>query len=133
MNAEFNWWLLIVGLVIGAAVVYLVLADSSRRDADVSARERPLEATWIAATLRSEGIPAEPQTIERALELHAVYLAAPPPDNVEEVDAARPKRAEARPEAGRTGAEASDEDVAVAEAGGPEPSVRRDPSDVERD
>jgi hypothetical protein len=37
VNAEFNWWLLIVGLVIGAALVYLVLADSSRRESEVSA------------------------------------------------------------------------------------------------
>jgi len=27
MNAEFQWWLLILGMVIGGALVYLVLAD----------------------------------------------------------------------------------------------------------
>jgi len=27
VNAEFQWWLLIVGMVIGGALVYLVLAD----------------------------------------------------------------------------------------------------------
>ncbi len=27
MNAEFQWWLLILGIVIGGALVYLVLAD----------------------------------------------------------------------------------------------------------
>ena len=40
MNAEFNWWLLIVGLVIGAGLVWLVVADSRRREADLSERER---------------------------------------------------------------------------------------------
>lgn len=27
MNAEFQWWLLILGIVVGGALVYLVLAD----------------------------------------------------------------------------------------------------------
>lgn len=27
MNAEFQWWLLILGIVIGGALVYLVLAE----------------------------------------------------------------------------------------------------------
>jgi hypothetical protein len=27
VNAEFQWWLLILGMVIGGALVYLVLAD----------------------------------------------------------------------------------------------------------
>jgi hypothetical protein len=27
VNAEFQWWLLILGIVIGGALVYLVLAD----------------------------------------------------------------------------------------------------------
>ncbi len=80
MNAEFNWWLLIVGLVIGAGLVYLVLADSSRRDADLAADELPREATWIATSMAAEGRPIDPPTAERVLELHRAYLAAPPPD-----------------------------------------------------
>jgi hypothetical protein len=81
MNTEFNWWLLIVGLVIGAALVYLVLADSSRHESEVAAEELPREATWIALTLRSEGTPLEPEVAERVLELHRLYLSAPPPDD----------------------------------------------------
>ncbi|MDP9482861.1 MAG: hypothetical protein M3P84_06525 [Chloroflexota bacterium] len=48
MNAEFQWWLLILGIVIGGALVYLVLADlQGDRDADeadavVEAEDRPL-------------------------------------------------------------------------------------------
>ena len=38
VNAEFNWWLLIVGLVIGAGLVWLVLADSRRREVDILER-----------------------------------------------------------------------------------------------
>ena len=62
MNAEFNWWLLIVGLVVGAGLVWFVVADSRRRDADIEADERPREAIWL-------------------LELHRVYLESPPPDD----------------------------------------------------
>jgi hypothetical protein len=80
VNAEFNWWLLIVGLVIGAGLVYLVLADSSRHDADVLADELPREATWIAASMTAEGRSIDPPTAERVLELHRAYLSLPPPD-----------------------------------------------------
>ncbi len=34
MNAEFQWWLLILGIVIGGALVYLVMADLRTDDAD---------------------------------------------------------------------------------------------------
>lgn len=80
MNTEFNWWLLIVGLVAGAALVWLVLADSSRRDADVEDEEIPMEAAWIAAALHDEGEELDPRTADRVLRLHRAYLAAPPPD-----------------------------------------------------
>ena len=37
MNAEFQWWLLILGIVIGGALVYLVLADlQGDRDEDLA-------------------------------------------------------------------------------------------------
>ena len=80
MNGEFNWWLLIVGLVIGAALVWLVLADSARRDADVEDEEIPMEAAWISATLRIDDDDVEPQMVDRILRLHRAYLTSPPPD-----------------------------------------------------
>ncbi len=95
MNAEFNWWLLIVGLVIGAALVYLVLADASRRESEVTSEEQPREATWIATTLRAEGVALEPETAERILELHRLYLSAPPPDDPDETEAAEAEAADA--------------------------------------
>ena len=80
MNAEFNWWLLIVGLVIGAGLVWLILADSSRREQDVTLRERAAEARWIATELRRGGRPLDDDAVAEILDLHASYLAAPPPD-----------------------------------------------------
>ena len=90
MNAEFNWWLLILGLVIGAGLVYLVLADASRRESDIAAEEVPLEAAWIASTLRADGVPLDPEIAERVLQLHRDYLASSPPDEDPTDDAAAP-------------------------------------------
>ncbi len=81
MNAEFNWWLLIVGLVVGAGLVWFVLMDSRRREADVAAEERAREALWLSAALAEDGFDVPPEVAERALNLHQHYLAAPPPDD----------------------------------------------------
>ena len=80
MNAEFNWWLLIVGLVLGAALTWLVMAESARRDADITDSEQRGEALWIASLLSRTGRPTEGATVEEILRLHREYLAAPPPD-----------------------------------------------------
>jgi hypothetical protein len=86
VNAEFNWWLLIVGLVIGAALTWLVMAESARRDADVGEDERRGEAVWIASMLSSPDRPVEPRRVEEILRLHGEYLAGPPPDEPGEPD-----------------------------------------------
>jgi len=91
VNAEFNWWLLIVGLVIGAGLVWLILADASRRESDVTMRERASEARWIAEELRRTGRRIDEEEVADVLDLHALYLAAPPPDEPE--DALEPGRA----------------------------------------
>jgi hypothetical protein len=81
VNAEFNWWLLIVGLVVGAGLVWVVLMDSRRREVDIDETERPREAVWLARMLEDEGHDVSPETVERLLELHRAYLEAPPPDD----------------------------------------------------
>ena len=77
MNAEFNWWLLIVGLVVGAGLVWLVLLDARRREDEVHARERPVEAAWLSAALTEEGETVSPALADRMLQLHGEYLAIP--------------------------------------------------------
>jgi hypothetical protein len=84
VNAEFNWWLLIVGLVIGAGLVWLILADASRREVDVTTRERAAESRWIADELRGAGRTVDDELVSDVLDLHAAYLAAPPPDDIVE-------------------------------------------------
>lgn len=80
MNAEFNVWLLIVGLVVGAGLIWLVIMDSRRRDAEIDAVERPREAAWLSAVMIEDGFDVSPAAAERMLELHRAYLEAPPPD-----------------------------------------------------
>jgi len=83
MNVQFDWWLLIVGLVIGAALTWLVIADVRRRDDDVSSREREVEAEWIATEIRARGIAADTEAVAEVLRLHRLYLASMPPDDDE--------------------------------------------------
>ena len=85
VNAEFNWWLLIVGLVVGAGIAWFVLMDARRRDVDVDEQERPREALWLSRMLGDEGHRVSPDAAERMLELHRAYLEAPPPDDPERV------------------------------------------------
>jgi hypothetical protein len=82
VNAEFNWWLLIVGLVVGAGLVWLVVLESRRREADLDATERTREAAWLSAVLADDGFDVSPEAAGRLLEHHRRYLEAPPPDPV---------------------------------------------------
>jgi hypothetical protein len=80
VNAEFNVWLLIVGLVVGAGLVWLVIMDSRRRESEVEDVERRSEAVWLSAVLDEDGFDVSPEAAERLLVLHRAYLEAPPPD-----------------------------------------------------
>ncbi len=87
MNAEFNWWLLIVGLVIGAGLVWFVLMDSRRREDEIGDAERPVEAARLSAALADEGSSVSPAVAERLLQLHAAYLATSEPPGPDPGDA----------------------------------------------
>jgi hypothetical protein len=87
VNAEFNWWLLIVGLVIGAGLTWLVLADSSRREVDIEDRELDAESRWIADGLADLERPLDDERVLDVLRLHRAYRAAAPPDEIEEPSA----------------------------------------------
>ena len=78
MNAEFNWWLLIVGVVIGGALTWLVLADLGRRDQEIDEEELRAEAGWLARSLDDPRVDAD--VAERVLRAHRRYLGFPPPD-----------------------------------------------------
>lgn len=110
MNAEFNWWLLIVGLVVGAGLVWLVIADTRRREADVADGEREGEARWIASAMGDASRSVTDDDVLDVLRLHAAYLAASPPDDAS--DDALDHRAEV--------------------SGPPGPAIERDADQAER-
>jgi hypothetical protein len=82
--AEFQWWLLIVGLVAGGGLVFVVSMDGRRRDEDIQGIEREAEATWIADQLaaRDREPIVDPETVEAVLRVHREYLSLPPPDRL---------------------------------------------------
>lgn len=98
LMAEFQWWLLIVGLVAGGGLVAVVTMDGRRREEDVAELERRAETTWIAERLSGRGGDVDPQAVGAVLRLHREYLALPPPDRliVEGEDLPVDVRAEAR-------------------------------------
>jgi hypothetical protein len=80
VNAEFNLWLLIVGVALGAALAWLVLADMNRRDEEISRDETAAEAGWLARSVGDPRLDAD--LAERVLEAHRRYLGFPPPDEL---------------------------------------------------
>ena len=85
MNAEFNWWLLIVGLVVGAGLVWLVMAETRRREQDLEEEDLVDEAVWLEERLADEGREVSPDTIERVVQLHREYLAVVPPADAADI------------------------------------------------
>lgn len=82
MNAEFNVWLLIVGLVVGAGLIWVVMLDGRRHEVEIDTTELPREAAWLSAILAEDGYDVSAEAAEQLLLLHRAYLAAPPPDPI---------------------------------------------------
>jgi hypothetical protein len=78
--AEFQWWLLLVGLVAGGGLVAVVSMDGRRREEDLDNLERRAEANWIAERLGSLDRNLDARTVESVLRIHREYLSVPPPD-----------------------------------------------------
>ena len=77
MNAEFQWWLLLVGLVIGALLVFLVMVDFSRSADEQADTELSQEADWIAGLLAPAPGPIDSALIEEILRLNREWLGGP--------------------------------------------------------
>lgn len=75
MNAEFQWWLLLVGLVIGALLVFLVMVDFARSAEEQTEREVARESDWIAGILRPTEGEVDPGLVQEVLRLNREWLA----------------------------------------------------------
>jgi hypothetical protein len=93
--AEFQWWLLLVGLVAGGGLVAIVSMDSRRHEEDLADAERHAEATWIADRLYGQDPSLDPDTVEAVLRVHREYLSLPAPDRL--VIDGRPHTLDGRP------------------------------------
>jgi hypothetical protein len=109
VNVQFDWWLLIVGFVIGAGLTGLVLAELRRREDDLTARERQAEAAWIAADMTANGIPADAEAVSEVLRLHRLYLASIPADD-QDLDGLEADREGTEPDVGISGTVQADPD-----------------------
>jgi hypothetical protein len=135
--AEYVWWFLIVGLVVGGALVAAISLDTSRREEDIIGQEREAEATLLAVQLSAEGQAVDRSTVAAVLRAHRDYRRLPPPDGFEPIDAIGNGRGfedSGGIEAG-SGAEALDPDslAALVRAGRRSASDRdpdRDPDEV---
>jgi hypothetical protein len=78
--ADFQWWLLLVGLVAGGGLVAVLSMDGKRREHDLDALERTAEANWIAERMRGSRRALDGSTVEAVLSLPRDYLGLPPPD-----------------------------------------------------
>jgi hypothetical protein len=88
--AEFQWWLLIVGVVAGAGLVAVVFMDGARREVDITEDERRAEANWISSSLGAQGRPIDRDAAEAVLRAHREYLGLPPPDRLMPLEPVEP-------------------------------------------
>jgi hypothetical protein len=80
--AEFQWWLLLVGLVAGGGLVAIMSMEGRRREEDLADLERRAEASWISDRLSYPDRVLDAETVESVLRIHREYLTLPPPDRL---------------------------------------------------
>jgi hypothetical protein len=73
MNDEFQVWVLLLGLALGAALAWFALGGTGRTSDTGPLEtddERALEADWLARELERQGRPVDAGTLAAALALH---------------------------------------------------------------
>ena len=74
MIDQFIGWALMVGLVVGGALVWFAIGRLPRSSEDITPEERVSEAAWISGIIDGRGGVAPEDLVEEVLELHAEYL-----------------------------------------------------------
>jgi hypothetical protein len=94
--ADYVWWFLIVGVVVGGVLVAAISMDNSRREEDIAGDEREAEATLLAAQLSADGRIVDRAIVAEVLDAHREYRRLPPPDGFE--PAAEPSEPDREPD-----------------------------------
>ena len=74
MTEQYIGWALVVGLVIGGALVWFAVGRLPRGGDEVPQAERQAEADWISRTINKRGGMAPTDLVEEILDLHGDYL-----------------------------------------------------------
>lgn len=82
MNDEWQWWALILGILLGVGGYWLLRERLPRREDDVDPVERIAESDWISRSVERMGGQAPPEVVSIILDLHREYLAERAPIEV---------------------------------------------------
>ena len=74
MTEQYIGWALVLGLVIGGALVWFAVGRLPRSGEEIPPAERAAEAEWISKTINERGGVAPPDLVEEVLDLHVEYL-----------------------------------------------------------
>jgi hypothetical protein len=74
MTEQYIGWALVLGLVIGGALVWFAVGRLPRSSEEMPPAERATEADWISRTIGNRGGMAPADLVEEVLELHVEYL-----------------------------------------------------------
>jgi hypothetical protein len=74
MTEQYIGWALVLGLVIGGALVWFAIGRLPRGGDELPESERHNEAEWISRTIIKRGGMAPTDLVEEILDLHGAYL-----------------------------------------------------------
>ncbi len=74
MTEQYIGWALVLGLVVGGALVWFAVGRLPRSGEEMSLDERQSEAVWISDTISTRSGKAPTDLVEEVLDLHIRYL-----------------------------------------------------------
>lgn len=74
MTEQYIGWALVLGLVVGGALVWYAVGRLPRSGEEMTNDERRSEAAWISETVGLRGGKAPPDLVDEVLDLHVRYL-----------------------------------------------------------